>query len=63
MNQQLQRFPRIFSGRYSKDLWKDIKRVKHEKTHWALYNLGCHCQDLESQVHALESRLARLEDR
>ena len=59
----LQRLRRIFSGKYSKDLWKAINKTKPKKTQWALYDLGCHCQELETQVHALESRIAQLEDR
>lgn len=63
MSQPLQRLHRIFSGKYGKDLWKRIDKVKDEKTNCALYELAWHCQDLESQVHALENRLAKLEDR
>ena len=63
MSQPLQRFRHVFSGKASKDLWKTIKRVKNGKTNWALYYLGCCCQDLESQVRALENRLAVLEDK
>lgn len=63
MNQPLQRLQRVFSGKYSKDLWKNIKRVKDKKTNWALYDLGCYCQDLESLVRALENRIAKLEDK
>lgn len=63
MNQPLQRLRRVFSGKDSKDLWKAIEKVKHNKTSWALYTLGCTCQDLEEHVQALESRIARLENR
>ncbi len=63
MTRTLQRLRRIFSGKNSGDLWKEINKVKNRKIYWPLYSLGCCCQELEGQVHALEQRIAQLEDK
>ncbi len=62
-DQPLQRFHRIFSGKASKRLWKMIDKVKPTKTNEVIYELVNCCEDLEYQVRALESRIAKLEDR
>jgi polyhydroxyalkanoate synthesis regulator phasin len=59
--ERMQRFAKIFSGKNSKGLWKDINRTKPRRTQEALYHLGCKCQELESIVEKLEQRIARLE--
>lgn len=62
-SQPLQRFRRVLSGKVSKYLWKQIYKVKCEKTQNAISELTYHCQDLEVLIRALESRIAKLEDR
>lgn len=59
----LRRYHRVFSGKQSKTLWKDIDRMKRGRTRWALYSLGCKCQELEELVRRLERRIAQLEDK
>ena len=61
--QPMKRYPKIFSGENSSDLWDTIKRVRKPRVHDALYDLGCHCQQLEETVRRLEQRIAQLEDR
>ena len=61
MSEILQRYRKVFSGEDSKDLWEDINAVRNSKIHEALYNLGCHCQKLETIISTLERRIARIE--
>ena len=42
--------PRIFSGDYSRDMWRAINSVKSEKAKDALYLIGCRLQEFESYV-------------
>ena len=43
--------PEIFGGDDSRELWRLINAVDHDKPEWdALYALGCACQRLEAQV-------------
>lgn len=52
--------PRVFSGKSSKQLWKDINAT-HDATPvvWlAIYALGCKCQELEVIVRRLEKEQA-----
>ena len=53
----------IFSGDNSVELWKDIRKIKCKKTRMAVYNMGCHCQRLESEVEDLRSRMTEMENR
>ncbi len=61
--------PYIFSGEKSHDLWQEIGKISKKKrkkkiawqAHLAIYTLGCRCQELESLVRNLESRLAKYE--
>lgn len=43
----------IFGGRNSRRLWAEIRKVKDDAAHDALYSLGCKCQELEAVVRAL----------
>ncbi len=58
---KLQRYARVLSGKASKDMWKDINRIKSKRIHYGVYSLACRCQELEGIVHKLEARVARLE--
>ena len=60
--QPLQRYPNIFSGKNSEDVWNAINKIKNGKTHNALYELSCKCQELENIVQKLERRIAQLEN-
>ena len=43
---------RIFSGEYSKKMWKDINTAKTKKQlRWALYHICCKMQELERSVY------------
>lgn len=64
----------IFSGKESKPLWNDIHKIrgnpdgtKKQKRRWrihiALYNLGCHCQELECEVEKLKLEIASLKEK
>ena len=41
---------RILSGERSVELWEAINAIKRNKTHRALYTLGCRLQELEEQT-------------
>jgi len=53
---------RIFSGEDSNILWTEINNVKDECANEALYIMGCYCQNLESLVRSLQTRIQILED-
>lgn len=44
----------VFSGPSSRQLWRDINAVKDKRVHWALYSIGCACQELEAKVDRLQ---------
>lgn len=48
--------PRLFSGKESRQLWKDINATKDSTplVWWAIYALACRCQELEEVVRRLE---------
>lgn len=50
------REPQIFSGKDSKELWKRINALHDHMpdVFWALYIMGCRCQELEAIVRRLE---------
>lgn len=52
---------KTFSGKHSIALWNAIEKVKNEKTNWAIRELACYCEELESLVFSLEKRIAKLE--
>ena len=60
--QKTVRYPKIFGGENSKDLWDLINSIRATSVHEALYAFGCKCQELEKIIHKLEKRIAQLED-
>lgn len=45
----------IFSGKYSKDMWKKINKAKTKKDlRWALYFVCCRLQELESRIEKMK---------
>ena len=61
VSEKLKRFRYIFSGKDSKDLWKEIGKIKCKRCWDAIYTMGCYCQRLERNVRLLEERVAELE--
>jgi len=58
----------IFSGDASLMMWDEINATydnnddDNNDVHYALYNIGCKCQVLESLVRELEKKIKDLED-
>jgi len=57
----LKRFRRVFCGKQTKSLYNSIEEIKNTKIQEILYEICYRCQELESNINALESRVADLE--
>lgn len=52
---------RIFSGESSEEMWRRINKLNVKGSRnlfWALYILGCKCQELEAEVARLRKNKA-----
>jgi hypothetical protein len=51
----------IFSGDASVPLWDAVNAIPRRKMRWAVYMLGCKCQELESALGKLGEKVEEME--